>query len=524
MARLINLLHLSSDDQRYLACLLDQNRHRKVFSRKSLKKKKPNIYKITWVENRATKTLELELSHKLIQIAPREYIAVKPGSVLAKGNEQWRTTVKNTEDLLITLNHDGSIGIKRNTKKRIVKKRPLDLDLKQKQLDCKKRDTKLNMQLGRPTSFMTNDAQTKSYIVTTKIPGITLAEMLEQMKSGTLRLTFGERIHLINNLLWAVHCFHLKTEHIHCDLKPSNLLVDKKGYFHLIDFEVALKAPFELKIRDEATKDHCEQEIHGGTWVYASPELLLEKDIITFPSDVYTVSGIILRILGADALKARKESGLEQWPKTHFSSDQLFEGYEVSEEDKTVVEGSLQKAMDLDQTKRPSVPQLIQVFKTMSPLILQADLKKLVTKTQEAIEALYVLNQLNKKPQIYSMILRLEVQKNLMNQKLKDRKNWKHFTRGNYETFYTSTMAIFNDPDNKKALGLHRNRILSFFNTVTRPLSLLIGSIAFKTTNEQHGYNLKTYGFFKLAACAKCVSDTSKGIHPLKRNPCLSAG
>ena len=90
------------------------------------------------------------------------------------------------------------------------------------------------------------------------------------------------------------------------------------------------------------------------------------------------------------------------------------------------------------------------------------------------------------------------------------REDAREMTRKTYEDFYIKIISIFDQEANKKALGKHRNYILSFFNGLTRPLSLFIGSIGASSHQTCQGW--KKYGFFRKTGCAKVVRETRKDI------------
>jgi len=101
-------------------------------------------------------------------------------------------------------------------------------------------------------------------------------------------LTLKQRLSLFRRVCAAVHAAHQNLV-VHCDLKPSNILVDGRGQPRLLDFGVARLA----EPQGAATADI------GSRWLtprYASPEQL-EGRRVTTASDVFALGVLLFELL-----------------------------------------------------------------------------------------------------------------------------------------------------------------------------------------------------------------------------------
>lgn len=75
---------------------------------------------------------------------------------------------------------------------------------------------------------------------------------------------------------------------IHRDLKPDNLLVDKKGAIHIIDFGLA-------RFFEDVTVTHTGQVV--GTPMYMSPEQVTGRTEVDHRSDIYSLGLVLFEML-----------------------------------------------------------------------------------------------------------------------------------------------------------------------------------------------------------------------------------
>jgi serine/threonine-protein kinase len=116
------------------------------------------------------------------------------------------------------------------------------------------------------------------------------------------RLEIRDRMALFRQVCLAAHSAHQELV-VHCDLKPSNVLVVTDGTPRLVDFGIARL----LRAEGEATLLTGPQPV---TWGYASPEQLDGKKPTT-ASDIYSLGALLYRLLtGVAPPKDPPETGL----------------------------------------------------------------------------------------------------------------------------------------------------------------------------------------------------------------------
>ncbi|MBM3762518.1 MAG: serine/threonine protein kinase [Acidobacteria bacterium] len=133
------------------------------------------------------------------------------------------------------------------------------------------------------------DSQAKPYLVMEYVDG-------EPIDSYCRRLSLGEtaRLRLIASVLDALHVAHQNLV-VHLDLKPSNIMVDRRGAVKIVDFGTA-------KLLENQTDWTTTRQL---TPSYASPEQLRGEAVSTL-SDLYSI-GLTLQELVSEVggVKAR---------------------------------------------------------------------------------------------------------------------------------------------------------------------------------------------------------------------------
>lgn len=91
--------------------------------------------------------------------------------------------------------------------------------------------------------------------------------------------------------------FELHNERIvHCDLKPSNILVTWDGHIAVADFGISLTPDSDSCESGEDTPfDQCVFYAEGGTYAYQAPELLIKhsKASFTCAVDMWSLGVVI---------------------------------------------------------------------------------------------------------------------------------------------------------------------------------------------------------------------------------------
>ncbi|MBN8480585.1 MAG: serine/threonine protein kinase, partial [Xanthomonadales bacterium] len=96
------------------------------------------------------------------------------------------------------------------------------------------------------------------------------------------------RLHLFLDVCSAAQFAHRQLV-VHCDIKPSNVLVDRDGRVKLLDFGIA-----NLLAGDDPGS--AETQLRALTPAYASPEQL-RGDPVTTASDVYALGAVLYELL-----------------------------------------------------------------------------------------------------------------------------------------------------------------------------------------------------------------------------------
>jgi serine/threonine protein kinase len=129
------------------------------------------------------------------------------------------------------------------------------------------------------------NADNQNCLVMELIEGVSLADLIKSRPEQ--RLSISEAIPIIQDLLNALNHAHMHGI-IHRDVKPSNVLLDKKGRGYLIDFGIALAIGEDRRTRTGQTI---------GTPHYMSPEQIVSPREIDHRTDVYSVGCVFYEML-----------------------------------------------------------------------------------------------------------------------------------------------------------------------------------------------------------------------------------
>jgi serine/threonine protein kinase len=142
------------------------------------------------------------------------------------------------------------------------------------------------------------EADGETCIVMQLIEGMSLANFLENQVQH--RLAINEAIPIMRDILTALNYAHQQGI-VHCDVKPSNVLLDRDHQAMLIDFGIALDFGEERRTRTG-------QII--GTPAYMSPEQITKPKSLDHRSDVYNVGCVFYEMLTGRPPFIKGEAGV----------------------------------------------------------------------------------------------------------------------------------------------------------------------------------------------------------------------
>jgi serine/threonine-protein kinase len=117
--------------------------------------------------------------------------------------------------------------------------------------------------------------------------------VMEYFKSKTLTqfqlesyCTLVQKLELLQQLAAGLAAAH-KNGVIHCDLKPSNILVNDQGQLKITDFGIALLAPNENEEKSDSDLTDMSEAIQYGSLLYMSPEQIQQK-VVDYRTDIFS--------------------------------------------------------------------------------------------------------------------------------------------------------------------------------------------------------------------------------------------
>lgn len=126
-------------------------------------------------------------------------------------------------------------------------------------------------------------------------------EDLDDVLKTRGRFSYQETRNIIKQVASALHYAH---EHgiVHCDIKPSNILMDSDGQLKITDFGIALRTRIE---------DNNKEQVVEGTPAYMSPEQILQQPL-DGRLDIYALGITVYKILTGQLPFSGKLSSLFQ--------------------------------------------------------------------------------------------------------------------------------------------------------------------------------------------------------------------
>jgi len=180
----------------------------------------------------------------------------------------------------------------------------------------------------------------KPYVVMEFVEGIPLDQYCEERN-----LSMHDRIELFMKICRTVRSAHQQMI-VHCDLKPSNVLVDKEGTPVLLDFGIA-------RLLSETGQAG---ELQMFTPGYAAPELI-EGGVVSSATDVFSLGVILLEILSGRRSARTLETARQVLP---MPSQWTFQGARWQKALRGDLDAIVVKACALDAEARyPAVASLM---------------------------------------------------------------------------------------------------------------------------------------------------------------------
>ena len=132
--------------------------------------------------------------------------------------------------------------------------------------------------------------QNEDFIVYEFVDGGDLKKWVRH-KSKTL--TIHDAVRLTSKIARGVHAAHMAGL-VHCDLKPSNIVLSASGEPKVADFGIAIRSQDQSKVEQGASG----QTSPRGNLAFMSPEQCrMEPGALTIPSDIYALGGILCWML-----------------------------------------------------------------------------------------------------------------------------------------------------------------------------------------------------------------------------------
>jgi len=182
-----------------------------------------------------------------------------------------------------------------------------------------------------------------NYIVTEYFRGVTLKKYIleNRIKNGKMRINHILEIFFkIAEVVCKIH----KKGIIHCDLKPSNILIDIRGNIRIIDFGASLKKKEKVEF----------VKVSDG---YSPIEIYSEKVEIDERTDVYSLAALLYFMLCG----VKVDGAIKRFYKAELEFDrEVILGFEKIEKFKEVEE-VIKKGLEFERQKRfGSVREMIE--------------------------------------------------------------------------------------------------------------------------------------------------------------------
>ena len=195
------------------------------------------------------------------------------------------------------------------------------------------------------------------YLVVDYVDGIPIDRYCDQHK-----LSISQRLNLFVETCMAVHHAHQSLV-VHCDLKPSNILVTPEGSPLLLDFGIAkLLDPTSMGISAQAALTRQ----RAFTPDYASPEQL-RGEAVTTATDIYALGVVLYELLTGHSPYRATSGSLADWIRSVCEQD--------AEPPSTVIRRTTEMAADEDTPAVTLTPETVSQSREGDPQSLHRRLR-----------------------------------------------------------------------------------------------------------------------------------------------------
>lgn len=205
-----------------------------------------------------------------------------------------------------------------------------------------------------------------AYLVMEYVDGLNLAELLARVEDG--RLTLDECAHVLDSIARALEYAH-ENRVLHLDIKPTNIMIDRRGTVKLADFGMSTLASAAGY-----------GDARGGTVGYMPPEQI-EGMLVDERTDVFSLAVVVWQALcGRNPFLARSAaeslSKIERGPGSMARQrPDLAEGGELALLDALTPEasGRTASALDLAEELDPYLGDAREGAASLRELVEQAE-------------------------------------------------------------------------------------------------------------------------------------------------------
>lgn len=132
--------------------------------------------------------------------------------------------------------------------------------------------------------------QNEDFIVYEFVDG---GDLRRWVRRRSKRLEIHDAVRIVSKIARGVHAAHMAGL-VHCDLKPSNIVLSASGEPKVADFGIAIRSEGQSKAKEGASG----QTSPRGNLAFMSPEQCrMEPGALTIPSDIYALGGMLCWML-----------------------------------------------------------------------------------------------------------------------------------------------------------------------------------------------------------------------------------